>query len=65
VEAAGVEVYWISDEERAAFREAANMSGIWDELCKPWLDQHYPGQNMTQKIQDELDRIIAETPSAI
>ena len=65
VEAAGVEVYWISDEERAVFREAANMSGIWDELCKPWLDQHYPGQDMTKIIQDELDRIIDETPSVI
>ena len=65
VEAAGVEVYWISDQERAAFRDAANMSGIWDELCKPWLDQHYPGQNMTKVIQDELDRIIEETPSVI
>jgi len=65
VEDAGVEIYWISDEERAAFREAANMSAIWDELCKPWLDEHYPGQNMTQIIQDELDRIIAETPSVV
>ena len=41
------------------------MPAIWDELCKPWLDAHYPGQNMTQVIQDELDRIIAETPSVI
>jgi C4-dicarboxylate-binding protein DctP len=61
----GVEIYWISDAERAVFREAANMPAIWDELARPWLDSRYPGQNMTQVIQDELARIIAETPTVI
>lgn len=65
VEDAGVEIYWITDEERVAFREAANMTEIWDELAAPWLEQHYPGENMTQKIQDELDRIAEETPAAV
>jgi len=61
----GLEVYWPTDEERAAFREAANMPAIWTELCDPWLEGKYPGQNMSKIIQDELDRIIAETPAAI
>ncbi len=51
------EIYFLSDEEREAFREASDMGPVWEELCKPWLDQHYPGQNMTQKVQDELRRI--------
>jgi len=41
------------------------MPVIWEELCDPWLDAKYPGQNMSKQIQDELDRIIAETPAAI
>ncbi len=65
VEAAGVQIYWMTDQERAVFREAANMPAIWSELCDPWLEAHYPGQNMSQHIQDELARIVAETPSVI
>ena len=61
----GVEIYWITDEERAVFREAANMPAIWKEIADPWLEAHYPGQNMSQIIRDELDRIVAETPSVI
>lgn len=61
----GLEVYWPTDEERAAFRDAANMPEIWEELCEPWLEQHFPGQNMSQKMQDELDRIFDEVPAAI
>jgi hypothetical protein len=33
------------------------MPAIWKELCDPWLEKHYPGQNMGQKIRDELERI--------
>ncbi len=51
------EIYYPSAAERAAFRDKAEMLSIWEELCKPWLDKHYPGQNMTQKILDELDAI--------
>jgi len=35
------------------------MPAVWDELCKPWLEKHYPGQNMTKKILDELDKVRA------
>ncbi len=28
--------------------------------CDPWLEKHFPGQNMSQKILDELERIRAE-----
>lgn len=51
------EIYYPTASERAAFRDKAEMLAIWEELCKPWLDKHYPGQNMTQKILDELDAI--------
>lgn len=51
------EIYFLSDEEREAFREASDMGPIWDELVKPWLDEQYPGQNMTEKVQEELEKI--------
>lgn len=51
------EIYYPTTAERAAFRDKADMLSIWQELCKPWLDKHYPGQDMTQKILDELDAI--------
>ena len=57
--AAGVEIYTPTAAEREVFRKKANMPEIWAELATPWLDEHYPGQNMTQKMLDELDRIKA------
>jgi TRAP-type C4-dicarboxylate transport system substrate-binding protein len=54
---AGVEIYYPTPAEKAVWREKANMPAIWEELATPWLDEHYPGQNMTQKILDELDQI--------
>lgn len=58
--ATGLKIYYPTPEERELFRKKANMPAVWQELCKPWLDKRYPGQNMTQKIQDELERIRAE-----
>lgn len=55
-----VEVYFPTQEERTAFREKANMPEIWNELCKPWLDKAFPGENMTEQIINELDRITKE-----
>ena len=55
--AAGLQVYKPTPAERELWRQKANMPAVWDELCKPWLEKHYPGQNMTQKIQDELAKI--------
>lgn len=55
----GTEIYYPTDEERALFKEKANMPAVWEELCDPWIEEHYPGQNMSQKIQDELNRITA------
>ncbi len=60
----GVEIYHPTPAERAVWREKANMPAVWDELCKPWLDKHYPGQNMQQQILDELDRIRIEVEAA-
>jgi C4-dicarboxylate-binding protein DctP len=53
----GTEIYYPTAEERELFREKANMPAVWEELCKPWLEEHYPEQNMTQKVQEELERI--------
>ena len=61
---AGLQIYYPTAAERAVWREKANMSAIWEELATPWLDKHYPGQNMTQQILDELDRIKAEVEAA-
>ena len=47
----------LTPEQRDAFRQKSNMPAVWDELCKPWLEKKYPGQNMTQKLQDELKKI--------
>jgi C4-dicarboxylate-binding protein DctP len=57
VAAAGLIIYYPAAAEREVFRKKANMPAVWDELCKPWLDKHYPGQNMAKKIQDELEKI--------
>lgn len=51
------DIYFMTNKEREAFRDKANMMEIWEDLCKPWLEKHYPGQNMTQKILDELAAI--------
>ena len=53
----GVEIYYPTAEEREQFRVKANMPAIWEELCKPWFEKHYPGQNMTQKVLEELSQI--------
>ncbi|WP_461209877.1 TRAP transporter substrate-binding protein [Desulfocurvus sp. DL9XJH121] len=50
----------LTDAERDAFREAAKMDGVWKELCDPWLEKHYPGQNMRAKIQQSLADIRAK-----
>lgn len=53
----GCEIYYPTQEELDLFKEKANMPAIWEELNTPYLEKLYPGQNMTQKILDELDRI--------
>ncbi|MDO9508346.1 MAG: TRAP transporter substrate-binding protein [Thermovirgaceae bacterium] len=56
----GFEITFLTDAQREAFRKASNMGPIWEELCKPWLDKNYPGQNMTEKVQKELEKIHQE-----
>lgn len=35
--------------------------GIFKEIsCDPWLEKHFPGQDMSKKILDELERVRAE-----
>ncbi len=47
----------VTEAERDVFRQKANMPAVWDELCKPWFDKNFPGQNMTEKLQKELEEI--------
>jgi len=60
----GLEIYYPTAAEKALWREKANMAAIWEELCDPWLEEHYPGQNMSQTIRDELDLILADVVAA-
>ncbi|MBA7532595.1 C4-dicarboxylate-binding periplasmic protein DctP [subsurface metagenome] len=53
---AGVEIYYPTPEEKALFREKANMPAVWEELVTPWLDEHFPNQNMTQKILNAIEQ---------
>ncbi len=61
---AGLQIYYPTPEEREIWRKKSNMPAIWEELCDPWLEEHYPGQNMSQKILTELDRIREEVEAA-
>jgi C4-dicarboxylate-binding protein DctP len=54
---ANFKIYYPTEKEKDVFRQKAQALTIWDELCKPWLDKAYPGQNMTQKILKELEAI--------
>lgn len=53
----GLQITWLTDEEKAVWQKKANMPEIWKELCDPWLEIHWPGQNMGEKIRAELDDI--------
>ena len=55
--AAGLKIYYPTEAEKGVFRKKANMPAVWDELCKPWLEKHYPGQNMGKVILDELEKV--------
>ncbi len=57
--ASGLEIYFPTAEERELFRKKSNMPEIWKELCNPWLEKHFPGQDMSKKILDELEGISA------
>lgn len=63
VEESDCEIVRLTDEERAAFRENSNMPAVWKELCEPWLEKHFPGQNMSEKLQKQLADIEAKVLS--
>jgi C4-dicarboxylate-binding protein DctP len=56
----GVEIYYPTPEERTLFREKANVPLQWENFAKPWIEENYPGQNMTQTAMDEL-KLIRES----
>jgi TRAP-type C4-dicarboxylate transport system substrate-binding protein len=55
-----IELTFLTPEERAVFEKASDMPAIWKELCDPWLETAFPGQDMSRKVQDELARIRQE-----
>ena len=57
VDESDCEIVGLTDEERAAFRKDSNMPAVWKELCDPWLEKHFPGQNMSENLQKQLDDI--------
>ena len=57
LEASGTEIYYPTSEERDLFRKKADMPSVWREVADPWIDKKYPGQNMSEKIQDEIEKI--------
>lgn len=57
VKASDCEIVWLTEEERAALRQASNVPAIWKELCEPWLEKKFPGQDMSTKLQKQLDDI--------
>lgn len=50
----GFTIVRLTDAERDALREASNVGPIWKELADPWLEKHFPGQNMSAKLQKAL-----------
>jgi len=56
----GCEIYYPTKEELTLFREKSDNPSIWKDLYTPYVDKLYPGQNMSQKIQEELDIIYRE-----
>lgn len=56
----GITLTSLTPEERAVFEKASDMSTIWKEVADPWLEKAYPGQNMSQKVRDELAKIRAD-----
>jgi C4-dicarboxylate-binding protein DctP len=55
----GVQIYYPTPAERDVFRKKANMPAVWKELATPWLDKKFPGQNMTEKILADLEKVAA------
>ncbi|MCI7403982.1 TRAP transporter substrate-binding protein [Pyramidobacter sp.] len=62
------EIYYPTEAERAEFRNRARNLDNWNDLCKPWLDKHFPGQDMTVKILDQLrinrEKVLADKAAA-
>ena len=60
----GFTIVRLTDAERDAFREASDVDPIWKELCDPWLEKHFPGQNKRAEIQQALADIRAKVRAA-
>ncbi|GHU03857.1 C4-dicarboxylate ABC transporter [Betaproteobacteria bacterium] len=47
----------LTEEQRDVFRQKADMPAVWNELCAPWFNKVFPGQDMVAKIIKELAEI--------
>ena len=52
-----ITITWITPEERAAWREKANMPELWEEFADPWLETIWPGEDKGEEIRAELDKV--------
>ena len=53
----GLIPYVPTPEEKDVFIAASNVKEIWDGEVKPWLDKAYPGENMSDRLLAELERV--------
>ena len=60
----GMTLVELTSEEREAFRKMSDVSAIWDELAKPWLEKAFPGENMQEKMLAEIERVHKEVEAA-
>jgi len=56
-----IQITELTPEERAVFREKADMPSVWAQEVTPWLEKAYPGENKTQELMDALDYIKSIT----
>jgi TRAP-type C4-dicarboxylate transport system substrate-binding protein len=53
----GLVPYVPTPEEKDVFLKGSNVEEIWDNLVKPWVEKAFPGENMSQELLTELERI--------
>lgn len=60
IEEMGLQVHFPTPEERALWKERANVPAIWDEFARPWLERMYPEKDMTTYLLEGKARIREE-----
>jgi len=52
-----LEITFLTPEQRDVWSEKANLPAVWEKVADPWLEKMYPGENMSEKLQAELQQI--------